>query len=140
MLPSIVNGTAIAIPQDHSLASYAQKVRPAESRLNWSQPAHVLDRQIRAFNPWPLCRTALDGNVLLIRQACLGRNRNSDKPGTIIETNRDRIRVQTGDGTLDVVEVQSPGRKPLAVTAFLNGHPLRPGQRFHDEFISDAES
>ena len=51
----------------------------------------------------------------------------------IVKVGPDFIRVQTGQGTLDLLEVQSPGRKPISVNAYLNGHPIRPGQNFHHE-------
>lgn len=108
----------------------ARKVSRAESSLDWRLPAAILERRIRAFNPWPLARTGLGGETLLVLKAGLGSDQTTALPGTVVQTGRNLLRVQTGEGTLDLLEIQVPGRKPLAVNAFLNGHPIRTGQRF----------
>ena len=99
--------------------------------MNWQLPAAVLERRIRAFNPWPLARTELDGKALLVLQVDLGPSLAIAPPGTVIQTDSNLLRVQTGDGTLDLLQLQVPGRKPLAVSQFLNGYRIRTGQRFN---------
>ena len=77
---------------------------------------------------------------MLVRHAIEGPPSSEVPPGTIIEADPDFIRVQTGQGTLDLIEVQSPGRKPMSVGAYLNGHPISPGQNFYHEPKIDAKS
>ena len=87
-------------------------------------------RQIRAFNPRPLARTALGDQIILVQQAALGPVHQDEHPGTVIQAREELIRVQTGDGSLELCEVQLPGGRPLGSRDFLNGFPLTPGQRF----------
>jgi methionyl-tRNA formyltransferase len=131
LLPDIAKGHCQTQPQTSETACTAKKVSRAESRLNWQLPAAVLERRIRAFNPWPLARTELDGKALLVLQADLGPSLAIAPPGTVIQTDSNLLRVQTGDGTLDLLQLQVPGRKPLAVSQFLNGYRIRTGQRFN---------
>ena len=138
LLPTITSETATA--QDHGKASYAKKIQAEETYLDWFDSATVLERKIRAFNPRPLCRTQLGNGTLLIRHAIKGSSNSNAQPGTIVEANRKFVRVQTGQGTLDLLEVQSPGRKPMSVGAYLNGHPVSPGQHFHNETETYAKS
>ncbi len=138
ILPSIA--TEIATAQDHEKATYAKKIRSEEAYLDWHNSAEVLERKVRAFNPRPLCRTHLDSSTLLIRHAIAGPQSSAAPPGKIIEVGPDFIRVQTGHGTLDLLEVQSPGRKPMSVDAYLNGYPIHPGPIFHHETKVNAES
>jgi len=138
LLPSIASETATA--QDHEKASYAEKIQAEETYVDWHNSATVLERKVRAFNPRPLCRTQLDSGTLLIRHAIEGPASSEASPGTIIQAGPDFIRVQTGQGTLDLIEVQYPGKKPMSVGAYLNGHPIRPGQSFHHEPKIDAKS
>ena len=138
LLPAITSETATA--QDHEKASYAEKIQAEETYVDWHNSATVLERKVRAFNPRPLCRTRLDNGTLLIRHAIEGPASSDAPPGTIIEAGPDFIRVQTGQGTLDLIEVQSPGRKPTSVGAYLNGHPISPGQNFNHKPKIDAKS
>ena len=138
LLPTIASETATA--QDHSKASYAKKIQTEETYLDWNNPAALLERKIRAFNPRPLCRTQLGKDTLLIWHAIPGPSNSKGQPGTIVEVNPEFVRVQTGDGTLDLLEVQSPGRKPMSVGDYLNGHPVSPGQIFHNKTETNAKS
>ncbi len=138
LLPSIA--TKIATAQNHGKATYAKKIQAEETYLDWHNSAKVLERKVRAFNPRPLCRTQLDSSTLLIWHAIEGPEISAALPGTIIKVGPDFIRVQTGQGTLDLLEVQSPGRKPMSVNAYLNGYPICPGQNFHHEPKVNAKS
>ena len=130
LLPHIAQGNCPPQPQASERACTAKKISRAESWLNWQLPAAVLERRIRAFNPRPLARAVLDGETLLVLQAGLGPDRTMASPGSVIQANSNVLRVQTGDGTLDLLQLQAPGRKPLAVSQFLNGFRIRAGQRF----------
>ena len=98
-----------------------------EAWLAWRRPADVLVRQIRAFNPWPLARSTLDGVDYRMHQATPQSTRKIAAPGTITITDGPRLQVQTGEGILEVLKLQRPGGKVLDAAAFLNGHPIRSG-------------
>jgi methionyl-tRNA formyltransferase len=129
-LPKIAAKTLQSIKQEEEDATYAAKITPSERWLDWKRPAVELVRQIRAFNPKPLARTILGDQIILIQQGTLGPAHQEGQPGTVIQTPEKLIRVQTGDGSLDLCKVQLPGGRALRSRDFLNGFPLTPGQRF----------
>jgi len=129
-LPKIAAGTVQSIGQREENATYAPKITRSERWLDWTRPAVELVRQIRAFNPRPLARTALGDQIILVQQAALGPVHQNEYPGSVIQARDELIRVQTGDGSLELCEVQLPGGRPLGSRDFLNGFQLTPGQRF----------
>ena len=116
--------------QDNTLATYATKLNKDEARIDWNTDATTLARRIRAFNPWPVAHTTLDGKPLRVWLAMASNDTSaSHSPGTILTTDPDGIHVQCGRGVLIITQLQAEGGKPLAARAFLNGRPLPPGTR-----------
>lgn len=110
-------------PQDESQVSYAEKVRKEEARLDWTLPAVQLERQVRAFNPWPVAFTQWQGRVLRIWRAELAAESSSAEPGTVVNAKR-QLEVATGSGLLRLLELQLPGAKRLSAQDFLNAQDL----------------
>ena len=106
--------------QEEARACYAPKLEKSEAVLDWRQPAAALGRAVRAFNPWPVAETLLDGKRLRIWEACVLDSPAADAPGSVLEAGPDGIDVATGDGILRLLKVQLPGRKVLAAREFLN--------------------
>jgi methionyl-tRNA formyltransferase len=113
-------------PQPAEGASYAAKLRKEEARINWSQPAAAIARQVRAFNPWPVAETTWEGQQLRVWQAeCVpGADTADAAPGTVLEGSAGRIIVATGDGALSLLQVQAAGRRVLSAAQFLNAQSL----------------
>lgn len=126
-------------PQDDSQATYAHKLDKAEAELDWNQPAEVLERHIRAFNPWPVSWLALPEGVVKVWQAELHTGSDA-APGTVLQADKGGIVIQTGDGALTITELQPPGKKAMPAAAFLNGRAswFTPGQIL--AFPTPAES
>jgi methionyl-tRNA formyltransferase len=126
VITTIESGTVQAQIQDESLATYAKKISKEEARLDWQQPAQVLARQVRGFNPWPVANTLLNDKILKIWQAQpvnqVIENNSGVQPGQIISDGRKQFHVATGDGVLELLEVQLPGGKRLTAAQFLNAH------------------
>jgi methionyl-tRNA formyltransferase len=126
VITTIESGTVQAQIQDESLATYAKKISKEEARLDWQQPAQVLVRQVRGLNPWPVANTLLNDKILRIWQAQpvnQAVEKNSGlQPGQIISDGRNQFHVVTGDGVLELLEVQLPGGKRLTAAQFLNAH------------------
>ena len=97
--------------QDDSLANYAHKLNKDEARIDWSRPAVELERLVRAFNPWPICHSTLNGEPLKVLAATLGEG--SGQPGQILAASKDGLTVACGEGALRLTRLQLPGGKPL---------------------------
>ncbi len=104
--------------QDDSLATYAHKLNKDEARLDWSRPAVELERLVRAFNPWPICHSTLNGEALKVHAAEPGEGRGA--PGTVLAADRNGLTVACGDGALRLTRLQLPGGKPLAFADLYN--------------------
>jgi len=105
-------------------ATYAPKLTRADGRLDWALPASVLDRRVRALNPWPGTWCLLGSETLKILEA-----EPVERGGPAGEVLDAALTVGCGDGALRLLRVQRAGRGPVAAAAFLRGHPLPPGVR-----------
>ncbi|WP_019593466.1 methionyl-tRNA formyltransferase [Thioalkalivibrio sp. ALM2T] len=113
-LPAIAAGESAPLPQDDAQATYARKLEKQEAWMDWSQPATALDRQVRAFNPWPVAQTGWQGQVVRVYAASPIAGAADAAPGTILEAGAEGVDAATGDGILRLQTVQLPGRRPVA--------------------------
>jgi methionyl-tRNA formyltransferase len=104
--------------------TFAPKIDKAEARIDWTQPAAAIDRQIRGLSPAPGAWTAAGGERIRLLRSCLAEG--AGPPGTVLD---DRLTVACGDGAVRLLEVQRAGRAPAPADAFLRGFPLPPGTR-----------
>ncbi len=119
--------------QNDKLATYARKILKPEAQIDWRLAAPVLDRAIRAFNPFPVCFSMLDGERVKVWQGQPASSTAApEAAGTILRADRDGIRVNCGDGQLLLQTLQLPGGKPLTAEQILNsrGEMFAPGNRF----------
>ncbi|OUD12115.1 methionyl-tRNA formyltransferase [Thioflexithrix psekupsensis] len=112
-----------ATPQDHYGACYAAKLEKNEAQLNWQDSAIQLDRQIRAFNPWPVATANVFGQMLRIWAATPLAETHQSPPGQCLRAQAEGLDIATGEGVLRLLTVQKAGGRPLAVRDFLNAHP-----------------
>jgi methionyl-tRNA formyltransferase len=111
-------------PQPAEGVTYAAKLSPAEARLDWRRPAAALERQVRAFDPWPGCWFLHDGTRIQLRAAALGPP-GAATPGTVRHA---PLAIACGDGaSLVALQLQRPGRRALAADEFLRGYDLPAG-------------
>ncbi|OQX32137.1 MAG: methionyl-tRNA formyltransferase [Candidatus Sedimenticola endophacoides] len=122
-LPGIAAGGIGAQPQDDAQANYARKLEKAESRIDWRQGAREIERQVRAFNPWPVAQADLDGQPLRIWEA-VALEGAQETPGRVLDESRRGIDVATGDGVLRITRLQMPGKRAVAAADFLNANTL----------------
>lgn len=110
--------------QPHEGATYANKLRKEEAVIDWSRSAVEIDRQVRAFNPWPIAETRWDGQQLRIWEAQpLAKSVNA-AAGCVIASGAAGVDVATGEGVLRVTRLQAPGRKAVPAGDFSNAHRL----------------
>jgi methionyl-tRNA formyltransferase len=118
----IAAGKATPRAQPQEGATYAAKIRKEEALIDWTKPAVDIDRLVRAFNPWPIAETKLNGQQLRVWEATPLATQTSAAPGTVIATSAAGIDVATGNGILQLTRVQAAGRKAMPATDFLKAN------------------
>lgn len=118
--------------QDDSTANYAKKLRKEESWIDWSDTAVNIDRQVRAFFPWPGSQTSLDEKIIRIHAVEIIDPDSNGTPGEILKYSRDGLDVQCAQGQLRITTCQLPGSRAMSIKDLHNGHPdhFMSGQRF----------
>ncbi len=117
-IAGLAAGTLQGEVQDDSLATYAHKLNKDEARIDWNRPAVELERVIRAFNPWPICHSTLNGEALKVLAATLADAQG--EPGQILAASKDGLIVGCGAGALCLTRLQLPGGKALNFSDFFN--------------------
>ena len=130
-LEQLQNGALSATAQPDEGVTYAAKINKSEARIYWNLSAAEIERQVRAFNPFPVAQTLWRGETLRIWKAELAGEENHS-PGSIVAVEKDRIVVACGAGMLALTELQRAGGKRLAARAFLQGISIQVGERFGD--------
>jgi methionyl-tRNA formyltransferase len=142
------SGGAQETPQDDAQATYASRLIRDDGRIDWSRSARDVHNQIRGLHPWPHAFTHLAGKRYILRRSALSERMisvsesngstlsertvsASESQGTIVEASHGRLAIVCGDGvTLDILEIQPEGRRPMTAREFLAGHALSVGERF----------
>ncbi|MGC2625696.1 MAG: methionyl-tRNA formyltransferase [Candidatus Udaeobacter sp.] len=112
-------GNAPRIPQDNACATYAPKLKREHGQIDWSESAEVVERKIRAYNPWPGAFMKVDRQNLKIFSASVVDL--NGHPGEILRSDKDLI-VATGKSALSLAEVQLEGKRRMTAGEFLRGH------------------
>ncbi|WP_336760328.1 methionyl-tRNA formyltransferase [Asaia sp. VD9] len=114
----------IPTPQPGDGVTYAERLTRESGRIDWSKPAVVIDRQIRGLTPWPGAFTTQDGVVLKIGQARLVSATSPFPPGTVLD---DALTIACGEGALQILTLQRPGKAMMKATDYLRGTPVTRG-------------
>ncbi len=126
-LERLVAGTLDPEVQNDALACYAHKLTKAEAEVDWSQPAVVIDRKIRAFDAWPTAFSLYGGQPVRFFASSLpeGESATTLPYGTVVAESRDGIDIVAGDGGLvRIHRLQMPGGKRMDVADFVNARTL----------------
>lgn len=121
-LEGVAAGTVTPVAQDEAQVTYAAKLSKEEAPLDWTKPAEELDRQIRAFTPWPGATLSVAGEVVKVLDA--EPEPGSGQPGEILD---DHLLVACGTGALRLKKLQRPGKKAMAAEDLLRGWPVPKG-------------
>ena len=116
-------GRLVPVPQPMEGVTYAAKIRKEEARIDWNARADLIDRQVRAFNPWPVAETRWQDRQLRVWSAEPAVAATGE-PGQVLEATGGRIVVATGEGALALTRVQLAGRRAMSAAEFLNAHSL----------------
>ena len=132
-LSALERGSIAARPQSDLGVTYAAKIEKAEGRIDWSNTATAIDRQIRGLTPFPgAFFEAPDRKGALRRIRVLEARPVEDQGSAGIVLDADGLRIACGEGALDILRLQREGAAPADARAFLNGFPLPPGTRLGD--------
>ncbi|WP_022762623.1 MULTISPECIES: methionyl-tRNA formyltransferase [unclassified Butyrivibrio] len=126
-LPKIEKGELTPTPQNDAEATKCGKISKDMGQINWNDDASKISYLVRGMNPWPSAYTHLNGKMLKIWTAKVQNNTSNGNPGTIAAVNKDSFTVNTGDGLLEITELQLEGKKRMDVKSFLLGYTLNTG-------------
>lgn len=116
--------TLQAEAQPEAGVTYARKIDKAEAKLDWALSAKTLADQIRAFNPWPVVETELQGERVRVYQAQVLAEDSGKAPGTILATGKAGIDIACGQGALRLLALQRDGGRVQSAAEYLNARPL----------------
>lgn len=123
-LDALADQSLTALAQNDQLATYAKKLSKREAVIDWTQTAEQIDRQVRAFNPWPVAQTRYGDKVLRIWKTRPISEAATQLPGSVIATGKAGIQVACGENCLCLQDVQLPGGKRMTAAQFLNAHSM----------------
>jgi len=123
-------GALRPVPQPQAGVTYAHKIEKSEASIDWAQPAEVIERRLRAFDPFPGASSVLAGETLKIWRGRLEHGLTGAAPGTVLGADASGIVVACGRGALRLTQVQRAGGRRLSVAEFLRGLPVAPGAVF----------
>jgi len=144
VLAKIEQGKVQSKPQDPDMATYCRRMRKEDGHINWRLPAAMIERMVRAYNPWPKAYSYWNGTQLSILKSCVrltgndigdpGIDTAKSRPGEVLGVDRKNgILIQTGEGLLCAEQLQLQGKKVLFWKDFLNGNRDLIGSQLGDD-------
>lgn len=118
-------GKLSPVKQDESLATYAPMLKKSDGEINWDKPAEEIRNLVRGLTPWPGTFTKIENKTLKIFKTKIVEGRG--KPGEVVLSSRNDLHIATGDGALEIRELQMEGGKRLDIKSFLTGHQIEEG-------------
>ena len=126
---TVAGESLAATPQSEDGVTYAHKLDKAEARLDVARPAAELERQVRAFNPWPVAEAEVLDEPLRIWAAHAIDRDHGAAPGAVLGASRDGIDLACGEGVLRITALQRAGGKRISAADYLNARPELRGSR-----------
>lgn len=123
----IKEGEITPIRQNHLEATYAPLLKKEDGRIDWRREGHEIDRQVRAFNPWPGAYTLLNGQFLKILRGKVREGEGGEDAGRVLWEGTDFIEVATGKDYFLIQEIQLEGKRRMGIREFLAGHSIPVG-------------
>ena len=123
----ISENKAPRIPQNHEEFSYAPMMNKSLGKIDWTKSAKEIHNLVRGVNPWPSAYTSYNENTMKIWKTKVLNEQTNQKPGTIINIDKNGIKVSTGDNILVLEEIQMPGKKRMLVSEYIKGNSIDKG-------------
>src|SRR5438093_1735798 len=124
-LQMLTKGNAQRTPQDNALATYAPKLTRDDGKIDWSESAEIIERKIRALNPWPGAFALVSeksGRVLRLKVFDAKTVDEKGRPGEILRADNQGLIVGTGETTISLGHVQLEGKRRMSAHDFVRGH------------------
>lgn len=122
-------GALPRVPQPAAGVCYAAKIDKAQARIDWHEPAALIERRARAFDPAPGLHFEFGGEAVKLWRAALRSDLPAAVPGTVLLADGQRLGVACGQGALELLQLQRPGGRRAPAAALLQAHPLAVGDR-----------
>jgi methionyl-tRNA formyltransferase len=129
VVEQFAKGELVETPQDHTQATHAQKILKTEGPIDWSLPAIRIHNLVRGLQPWPLASTTIGGTRCLIQRTTVAGEATEAPAGTIVRAEGETLTVATGDGVIQILQLQPEGRRLMSAREFLSGHKTTAGTR-----------
>lgn len=120
-------GTLKPQPQDHSQATLAPLLKKEDGLIDWTWPARDIANRVRGLSPWPGAYTYVNGERWILWRLAVSEEPQGETAGVVTKVAKDRIDVATGDGTIQILEIQPSNSRRMTVTQYLAGHRLAVG-------------
>jgi len=121
-LPDIINGTNKREKQNEEEVTYAYNVSREEEHVDFNKNSRETFNQIRGLNSWPGAYAVLDDKNIKLWLSKIGNKKYNEKPGTIVDLDKNGMEVVTKDGSILITELQVPGKKKMNIKDFINGN------------------
>ena len=125
-IDAIEAGTIEPVRQDDSKSTYVKQLKKEDGLIDFAESAVQIEREIRAYTPWPGSFTYLNGQVFKIWKAavCEEVSGSSAVPGTVVHADKKSVKIKCGEGVLSLLEVQIQGKKMMGIEEFLRGKKI----------------
>ena len=130
VLSAVQDRRALEVPQDEREASYAKRFEKNDGRIDWRKPSVKIHNFVRALQPWPCAFTFLGKQRIVIHKTKPTRYpaKPDHRPGTILQADREALRVATADGDVQVLELQPENKRRMSAAEYVNGYQPKVGQ------------
>ncbi len=129
-LTGLLNASLQPVPQDHSRATYAPPITPADALLDWSKEAPAIVNQVRGLSPRPGVVTEYGGRLLKVIGASLWHEAADEPPGVVLRLAREGVVVAAGSGSVLLRDVVPEGKRPMTAAAWARGARVTTGSAF----------
>ncbi len=120
-------GTLTPQQQNHALATMAPLLKKEDGLIDWTLTSVEIANRVRGLSPWPGAYAYVNGERWILRRVVVGEGSQGAAPGIMTKVTKDRIDVATGDGTIQIVEIQPSNGRPMTMAQYLAGHRLTEG-------------
>lgn len=127
-LMDFIRGHLVPKPQDESLVTYAKKIEKSEAQIDWSNSALQIENKMKAFALGPGVYSLYNGKkIKVLRAQAVEENQKKSQIGHVVKVSDQSFTVQTGEGTLEVFEVQPESRNRMSSQDFIRGYQIKIG-------------